>query len=442
MKKAVIRIAVLALALFLAAGMSCAAADDGGWTCTSCGQTGNTGNFCSNCGAAKPAEDWTCTSCGQKGNTGNFCSNCGAAKPASGSQTVNEWLEQIPGETNRVKICLQGVEASDYITNRKNPNKWLPQNAVDGDQSTCWQVKFKDSQAGKVWFQMNTGNEKTVEEIWFKNGFWGHNDKGNDQYYINARAKSIRVSFCYSGETVFRDEIQLNLKDEVFTDWQRFVVGHHEKVASVRITVYSKYPGSDPTCVNDLCLSEAMLVSYASAAGAKAAPEAKPETIYESNPAISGAGLLMKLATRSGPGTQYDEPGTFFGSTWQEQNVRVLGKHWDGSVWWVQVDFSNNGKASYRVWTGLKRVDVDINKLKEINPKGQGTVNSTSQTYRGPGGKYAKAKVKINGWKDVVAYGRDKGFAEIEFKQGSRWYRLWVPESETSIDWGNNNSGK
>lgn len=441
MKKAVIRIAALALALFLVAGASCAAADGGDWTCTSCGQPGNAGNFCSNCGAAKPADDWTCTSCGQKGNTGKFCSNCGAAKPVSGSQKVNEWLEQIPGETNRVKLCLQGVEASGYIENRKNPNKWLPQNAVDGDQSTCWQVKFKDSQAGKVWFQMNTGNEKTVEEIWFKNGFWGHNDKGNDQYYINARAKSIRVSFRYSGETVFRDEIQLNLKDEVFTDWQRFVVGHHEKVASVRITVYSKYPGSDPTCVNDLCLSEAMLVCYAPAASAKAAPEAKPETIYESNPAISGAGLLMKLSTRSGPGTQYDEPGTFFGSTWQEQNVRVLGKHWDGSVWWVLVDFSNNGKASYRVWTGLKRVDVDINKVREYNPKGQGTVNSTSQTYRGPGGKYAKAKVKINGWKDVVAYGREKGYVEIEFKQGSRWYRLWVPESETSIDWGNNNSG-
>ena len=78
MKKAVIRIAALALALFLAAGMSRASADDGGWTCTSCGQEGNTGNFCSNCGAAKPAEDWTCTSCGQKGNTGKFCSNCGA----------------------------------------------------------------------------------------------------------------------------------------------------------------------------------------------------------------------------------------------------------------------------------------------------------------------------------------------------------------------------
>ena len=149
----------------------------------------------------------------------------------------------------------------------------------------------------------------------------------------------------------------------------------------------------------------------------------------------------MKLATRSGPGTQYDEPGTFFGKNWQTQNVKVLGKAWDGSIWWVLVDFSNGGKASYRVWTGLKRVDVDINKVKEYYPKGQGTVNSTSETYRGPGGKYARANVSINGWKDVEAYGRENGYVEVEFQQGSKWYRLWVPENETSIDWGTDNSG-
>lgn len=49
----------------------------GAWTCA-CG-TSNTGNFCSNCGAAKPAGPWTC-SCGAQ-NTGKFCQNCGQPKP-------------------------------------------------------------------------------------------------------------------------------------------------------------------------------------------------------------------------------------------------------------------------------------------------------------------------------------------------------------------------
>lgn len=58
------------------------------WICPNCGQTGNFGNFCFNCGAAKPADDanaeWTCSECGQAGNTGNFCFNCGTPRPGEG----------------------------------------------------------------------------------------------------------------------------------------------------------------------------------------------------------------------------------------------------------------------------------------------------------------------------------------------------------------------
>ena len=51
-----------------------------GWTC-SCGKQGNTGKFCSECGAPAPKEDgWVC-SCGAI-NKGKFCSECGAKKPA------------------------------------------------------------------------------------------------------------------------------------------------------------------------------------------------------------------------------------------------------------------------------------------------------------------------------------------------------------------------
>ena len=56
-----------------------------GWTCAVCGKSGNTGKFCTECGAANPAQaaaaGWTCPACGKSGNTGKFCSECGAAKP-------------------------------------------------------------------------------------------------------------------------------------------------------------------------------------------------------------------------------------------------------------------------------------------------------------------------------------------------------------------------
>ena len=51
-----------------------------GWTCV-CGQSGNVGKFCINCGKPQPSADgWTC-SCGTV-NKGKFCQNCGSPKPA------------------------------------------------------------------------------------------------------------------------------------------------------------------------------------------------------------------------------------------------------------------------------------------------------------------------------------------------------------------------
>ena len=78
MKKAVLCLAVIALtAACILAGAEGAAA----WTCEN-GHSGNTGKFCSECGAPKPVIDdgtWTCVACNH-GNSGRFCSECGDPK--------------------------------------------------------------------------------------------------------------------------------------------------------------------------------------------------------------------------------------------------------------------------------------------------------------------------------------------------------------------------
>ena len=72
-----------------------------GWKCA-CGQSGNTGKFCTACGAPKPAAPtvWVC-SCGTK-NSGKFCSECGKPRPAA--QCANcGWKPADP--TRLPKFC-------------------------------------------------------------------------------------------------------------------------------------------------------------------------------------------------------------------------------------------------------------------------------------------------------------------------------------------------
>lgn len=87
-----------------------AQAQSAGWTCPSCGQAGNTGKFCTNCGqpnpvhAAAAAVLWTCPSCGTQ-NSGKFCSECGAPRPQPARYACNKcgWVPEDP--THPPKFC-------------------------------------------------------------------------------------------------------------------------------------------------------------------------------------------------------------------------------------------------------------------------------------------------------------------------------------------------
>ena len=88
-----------------------------GWTC-SCGQTGNTGKFCANCGKPQPvaAAGWTC-SCGQAGNTGKFCSNCGKPQPAAAPHykcSKCGWVPEDPAHPPKFcPQCGDPIDAND-----------------------------------------------------------------------------------------------------------------------------------------------------------------------------------------------------------------------------------------------------------------------------------------------------------------------------------------
>ena len=72
-----------------------------GWDCA-CGQKGNGGKFCQNCGKPQPQPDdtWDCD-CGQKGNRGKFCQNCGKPRP----QKEDAWDCECGQKGNGGKFC-------------------------------------------------------------------------------------------------------------------------------------------------------------------------------------------------------------------------------------------------------------------------------------------------------------------------------------------------
>jgi len=80
-------------------GMAAAPAAAAGWSC-SCGQSGNTGKFCADCGKPQPApvNTWNCP-CGHTGNTGKFCAECGKPQPSADGWSC------ICGTTNQGKFC-------------------------------------------------------------------------------------------------------------------------------------------------------------------------------------------------------------------------------------------------------------------------------------------------------------------------------------------------
>ena len=114
--------------------------------------------------------------------------------------------------------------------------------------------------------------------------------------------------------------------------------------------------------------------------------------------------------------------------------MTVVGKAYTSGVWWVEVDF-DYGNARYRVWTGLKRVDVDLDLVPDKQkPIGKASVAPTDAWY-GPGGNYAKSKVAILFPEDEIdLYGRENGYVQVDFYDVNREFqrRVWVPQSALS----------
>ena len=71
-----------------------------------------------------------------------------------------------------------------------------------------------------------------------------------------------------------------------------------------------------------------------------------------------------KLATRTGPGTQYEGGGTY---SVKNQWIKVLSKAWDkrNKIWWVKCEIPYHGEIRV-LWTGWKRFDHTTISLDDL----------------------------------------------------------------------------
>lgn len=88
--------------------------------------------------------------------------------------------------------------------------------------------------------------------------------------------------------------------------------------------------------------------------GSSVAQQAAPRYVY---------GLaIKKLATRKGPGTQYDGGGTY---SVKGQQIKLLARAWDGSIWWIKCEIPYHGEIRV-LWTGYQRFDHDSFNLEDL----------------------------------------------------------------------------
>lgn len=152
-------------------------------------------------------------------------------------------------------------------------------------------------------------------------------------------------------------------------------------------------------------------------------------TQYSSVRAVSN----QRLATRTGPGTRYDEPGSFNKGGYE---YKILSKAYDGNIWWLQVEI-RTGNGVIWAYTGLKRFDnVRLNAIPEERVIGRCRTSERLTGYYAPTRDASIIKRPVPANVECAIYGYYYGgdgsdFIQIEFYDtGLQQYRrAWVPDT-------------
>lgn len=142
------------------------------------------------------------------------------------------------------------------------------------------------------------------------------------------------------------------------------------------------------------------------------------------------AQLKMRLATRTGPSTNYTELGTYFSEgDW----VTAVSRAWDkrNSIWWVQVEYTYRNEK-YRAYTGLKRLDMSLTAVPEDVSRGFFTVGRNAYAWNGPGEDYNMPNLTVPAGTYGEVWGEEYGYVQFEYYDESRklYRRVWLQSGD------------
>ncbi|MBQ4075206.1 MAG: hypothetical protein IJD39_08390 [Clostridia bacterium] len=282
-----------------------------------------------------------------------------------------------------------------------------------------------DQWAGQtgVDFTLQLG-ECSVDGLWIRNGLC-MNEAG---YSLYARPQIIRIALHHAGgqsqyRFLMEDRYDFSTQSAAWQNgYQRLQLPQiHANVTRIDVTLESWIngrEGSEIICITDVQVTGSQGSQY---------PVYTP---IPSQPSWQPAFTLNRpLSTRSGPSTGYNEFGTFLKAG---DEIRLISRYYDSrnEIWWVQAEFTYRG-VMRRAYTGAQRINGDISSLPVEQSQGSALLTRQAQPWNGPGNTYAQLGDPIPAGTQGTLWGRENGYAQFDFLDGTmgKRRRVWIEES-------------
>ncbi|MBE5805037.1 MAG: hypothetical protein E7316_11075 [Clostridiales bacterium] len=321
-------------------------------------------------------------------------------------------------------VSVAGAVAPSYAYSFTGAS---PELLLDDESSTFWS-RPAGSAGTSADITLYTG-QTTLSAIWLRNG----NQTSEWDYNAYARPGIIKVEVTYlTHDVLYANSYRYAMTDlyqpNVYSQsWQggyqclqlpQPITG----VQSVSLTVESIVEGVH---WDRVCISDVLLAGTGTQSGSSG-------VIQETTFMPIETTLLMRLATRSGPSTRYEELGSYFKEGY---DVTVLSLCYDdGGVPWVQVEFTYLNRLR-RAYTGLKRVDVDEALLPREEWLADATLARKVTPRYGPGTDYAARNLELSAGLSGSVYAYENGWAQFEYYDTAKalYRRVWVQTGDLNI---------